>query len=159
MRINLPLLFLAFALSLAACGRNHQRHNVSYVNVGDDGLIPDMEYVFNPFDSLNSIDKTRAFDIFLLLRYSEICKIQSLPVEIETGSLASDNFKSENFNVDLFGKKQQDEAKGSFGIYELSYPLFRNLKPDEGFFLSVKTPEKNTSGIYAIGILCKETEI
>lgn len=141
-------------LFLGSC---QDKTGVSFVEFYDfesEGLIPNKEYIFHPFQDTLYLN-TDKVDIFLAVRYNEDCKIESLPLFLEYASLESDSIKNQSINIQLFEEREEFPKKHKMGIYEKEITLLKDQKREEGFFLSLSTPEKNTRGINSVGIICK----
>lgn len=123
----------------------------NFIEFGSHGMQPSIEYVFSPFDSISKIDKD-FFSIMVVIRYSERCRIRSLPLNIEYLS-ATDSIISKNLLVNLFHNDGTVVGYGNYGIYEVKFPLLNEIKPSPEFFVSISTQEKATSGIISLGLI------
>lgn len=149
----LSSLFLCF-IFLLGCASTANQNNALFYDVGEDGLIPDYSYEFSNLDSLlDESSKDSKYNLFLELRFSDRCKIQTLPLKIEFFSLQSDTIFNFDTDINLFSDNDKFTGKGNFGIYENKIPVWTCKKIPEGLTFSVSTPEKNTDGIISIGII------
>lgn len=152
---NLFLLgFICATLILSIACSDKLQKNFFY-DLGEEGMIPDKQYLFSPFDSL-FFDKDSFYKIDLSIRYSDNCHIKKLPLEIEYSSLNKDSIYKKKFMVALFDDEDHFKGKGNFGVYEDIIPLLENQPAEEGFFISVSTPDKKTAGLISLGIICKK---
>lgn len=117
-----------------------------------------MVYEFMPFDSLLYKDSLLKFDynLFLIVRYTEKCRLKNLPLNIEYASLNRDSVISLNINIPLYNSNGRPVGYGNYGLYETSYALLEKINPEEGFYIAVKTHEENTPGINSLGIVCRK---
>lgn len=114
-------------------------------------MKPGLEYMFYPFEELK--DSVAVINIDLSLRYSDLCELKSLPLLVEYASLENDSIRQMTIQLPLFNDEGELDGKGNFGVYEKKLSLFKNLKREEGFFISVSTPEIKTNGILSLGIV------
>lgn len=151
------LLFLFISFFLPSC-RQSQEQNSSFIDFGSKGMAKNVEYLFHPFDDLkDSLNSSSRYDICLVARYTQQCKLQSLPIDIEIVSLECDTIFNLKKDLSLFNKKGKVLGKGKLAVYETSIPLVKDIKRQEGYSVAVSTPEGNNEGIISIGILRKES--
>lgn len=143
--INLLLLF-------TACHHNNANKDFIFISLGEEGMIPDKQYVFQPFDSLKNLDKNEIYDINLVIRFSESCHINQLHLGYEYSSPECDSIFNDKVTVPLFNDKDGFIGKGNFTIYQTQIPLLRKIPFQEGFFIAFQSLTKNTKGILDIGI-------
>ena len=153
--IRILLLIIGLSLFVTSCTDSTNQNFISYINYGKEGMIPCQEYIFDKFDSTFIKENDSSLSVFLTIRYNDETNIQNLPLKIEWPD-DSDSIHDKEFIIPLFNKDDVLEGKGNYGIFENNYFLFNVIKPDDTFFISVSTTEKNTSGILALGILLEK---
>lgn len=118
-------------------------------------MKPDTEYIFYPFENMTANDSISNYEIILSLRITDQCLIKNFPLNIEFASLQNDSIQNKKLNFSLFNEENQKIGKGNFGIYQYKKTLIDKIKPEEGFFITLSTPEQNTQGIISLGIECQ----
>lgn len=147
--------FLFFSL-FVACGNGNDIVSSRYINLGNEGITQGNDYLFeNLIDSLSNKDK-KGYNIFLSIRYSDLCNVVSLPLEIEYGSVNSDTISKKSVGLNLFDDKGKPIGKGNFGLYEETQSIISDILVDDYFFISLSCKQPSISGINSIGILIKE---
>lgn len=150
--ISIGGMMLLSALVFLSCGSK----NSEFYDYGSEGLQPEVEYIFYPFDSLHSHKADLSSkELLLLIRYSELCDLKELPLSVEWSSLEQDSVRECKIKVPLFNQENTYIGKGNFGIFETTYPLMVIDKPQEGLYISLSTQEKETKGILSLGVTCK----
>lgn len=158
---NLYLFLLSsILLSFLSCHHNPEAINVSFHNFGPNGMMPDEEYIFSPFENLDydSLIISK-YDISLIIRYSDKCRIKQLPLKIESSSFNFDTIYNSEISAILFDDKNKNSGKGGLGSYETIIPFRDNESFDKGLSLAISTPEKNAQGIIALGVICNPVPI
>ena len=130
-----------------------KHQNVMFFDFGDSGMISHNFYNFIPFDNLEP-DSTGLYNIDIIIRYTDKCQLQYLPLKIECSSFKLDSISQFNLSVALFNDDNKNEGKGRFGFYESVTPLKIDVPFDEGLNIAVSTVEKDTQGIISLGLNC-----
>lgn len=162
MRRRANNLFFAFLVAIflmvvgSACQPSHCY--IHFQDLGASGLVPDKEYVFKPFEKSDKKNLNGTFKIDIAVRYNDKCTLETLPLNIEISSFNSDSISNLNLKIPLFDNKEEGSAKGSYGIYEAVVPLTADQNYDEGLTIALASPEKDSNGIIAIGIICDKIE-
>lgn len=160
-KINLSLQFQSLGLVaglfsllilLYSCGDTKIK-GIQYQNFGTEGIVPEQDYVFYPFQNIDKPETNKPYEISLVIRISDLCRIKELPLNIETGSPLLDSIYSFNLKVNLYNDSDLMKGKGNMGISEISVPLFSEINFDSDRFISLSTPEKETKGIISLGII------
>lgn len=144
--------FLLFSLSSCHYPLSSEKFIIS--DLGTEGLQKDLEYFFQPFDSVNVLNKNQKYYISIYTRFNETCKINSLPLNIEWSENIEDTIHDLKISLPLFDKFNSN-GKGNYGIFETEVPLIILNSPDTTFFVNISTPEKDTRGIIALGLICR----
>lgn len=140
-------------LYLGACRRDDNFIHSEFQDLSVSGLEADREYLFYPFNFLESSAKDSLFNIFADLRYTDRCSIQQLTLKMEYSSLSEDSIMAKNFTLNLFEDKEGAVKKGKYGIFEQKVLLLSNQKYEEGFFVSLSSKESIDQGIISLGII------
>lgn len=155
-----PINFLWSGLFLliltVSCEGNRQLNYSVFIDFPKEGMIPGKDYIFYPFENADSLDNNDLYQIDLEIRYNQRCKILNLPLIVEYASLTDDSVKTLNLLINLFEEKKEFKKKGNFAISTVSETLIPDTHYQEGLFISVKTEEKETSGILSIGTVRKK---
>lgn len=114
-------------------------------------MTPKAEYIFHPMDDVKN---DSLLNIYIAVRYSDLSTLKYLPLDMEFASLDNDSIKNLKIKVPMFDDKNSNEGKGSFGIYETRC-LSLQTKKEEGFYISLSTPETDTRGILSLGVICE----
>ena len=156
-RLQIIFLFGVIVCLFSACKEKEVILNSEFYELNYEGLLSGKEYLFSPFNSLadSSFDEKK-FNICLVIRYSEICRLKNLPLRIECSSPLRDTISYQNLNLELFDNDDFPIGHGHYGIFELKKCLYRDMNPIENFALSVSSDLKETNGILSLGILCEE---
>ena len=153
---NFWLLSLLGLMSLSGCKNlpfiDKDSIFSSYVDFGAGKMMPDEDYLFDFFDSIPDVKKLKDVSVEVSVRYTDRCKIKSLPLNVETASLYSDSIELRQIDIPLFNENDEFQGQGNFGIFETNYTLSQLPEIPEGFFVDISTPEKNTRGIISLGI-------
>lgn len=137
------------------CRFNDKVVTSRYIDFGKEGMPTSIDCVFdNLFDSI-IIDENKRYDIFISIRYSEMCQLQTIPLEIEYGSINSDTIQSKKILINLFDGNDKTIGKGNMGLFETSTELLSDIYLNEGFFVSIKTEQTSAYGITGAGITIK----
>ena len=148
----LPLFYLLILIGgLLGCDNKNRDSSFLFFDFGNEGMISGREYIFYPNDSSYFPPHNNDAVFYLLIRYTDNCKINSLPVSIEYTSLMNDSTTVNFIDIPLFDDTDKFLGKGNFGVYERLFPL--NLKISADSYISVLTQEKNTTGIISLGLL------
>lgn len=150
------IIFFPFCIFLFSCSTQPEQSRSSFIDFDDSGMLANKEYLFQPFDSISPSIANNLYDLYLELRYSNVCRIKQLPIDIEIGSVWDDSIINKKINLKLFDKDDNFQGKGNFGVYEISANIIDSIKIKDGFFISVSTPESNTKGIISLGTLIKK---
>ena len=157
LRLLSGLILNLIVASLVACTSEKDNGVSEFYDLGEEGMIPQKEYVFNPLDSIFGLQAGDLSDIELAVRFSDQFSLQSLPLTIEFGDLKNESIFRKEIDLLLYGNDDRHLGKGTLGIYESEFPL-GSFHLEEGFFISVSTPELSTRGIHAIGLLYKPVQ-
>lgn len=153
--INKKFFFYSFCfflfISLVGCSKPDTVTQEDFLDLGREGFIPGVDYSFFPFkdDSLNVNKGMYNFD--LVIRFSDKCKIKSLPLEIQYPVLNSDSMVSKKINAPLFDGNDESMGKGNFGLFETKVKIIEKVEVDDSFYFSVMTEDPNTAGVVSIG--------
>lgn len=151
------VLFFIFGLTvLTSCIKNKDYKEGSYFVFDEKGMFPYREYTFYPFEKFEGSSPKNVFSIFISLRYTDSCNLKFLPLKIEYASLVKDSIIEKNINIPLYDDNGLFKGKGNLGIYESEISLIKKQHFEEGFFISISTPETNTEGIISLGIINKK---
>lgn len=142
-------------LSFFSCVRDSKIYNVSFYEFPASGLIPSKDYIFYPFENWNHDSINNIYNLFLVVRYTDQCKLKYLKLNVESSSFNYDSIHNEVVKIDLFDNDNHFCGKGGFGFYENSFPIIKNQPFDENLSIAVSSAEKDTKGIIALGLLCK----
>lgn len=153
MKKYIPFLFSLF---LIGCGNlTHQipEKNFSvFIDFGEEGLIPEKNYLFDNLDSLANVSKLKNGVLEICVRYTDRCKIKNLPLNVEYSSLSSDSIYSKSIEINLFDNEDNVKGKGNFGIYETVFPVISDINFKDALYISISTTENLTSGILSLGV-------
>lgn len=151
-------LFFALLSVLCSCGNDITGDSIDYIDFGPSGMTPEKEYLFRPFDNLSDSDlgKESRFEIMLAVRYTDICKLQSLPLVVETSSTSVDSITTEKVSIVLYDAENKPTGKGHYGVYETISPLWSSMVPTENFTIAIKTTQPDSGGIMALGVICNQ---
>lgn len=149
--LSVALIFL----SNVACTRSTMNFYSFFYDFGSEGMVPDLEYTFHPFEDKEDDNKGNMYSYTLVVRFNDSCKITDLPLEIEKGSLESDSIQTFDILVPLFDPSGRVSGKGNYSIYETMVPLKKDSPYEEGLFFSVSTKETETKGLLSLGIYCE----
>ncbi|MCH5227408.1 MAG: hypothetical protein J1F16_06305 [Muribaculaceae bacterium] len=145
---------ILFSIAFSSCSLKEESIVSSdFVEFGHDGIVPDKEYVFYPFESVSDTVSSHTFAVSLIVRYTDLCKIKSLPLNIEKGSIWSDSISNFQVELPLFQLNDNSNGKGNFGLYQTLFPLFPSIQNEEGSFISISSSSKDTKGIISMGII------
>lgn len=148
------LFFLVFSVSCVKSKLNEEKMVISF---GHEGMDDEKEYTFYP---LKLHDKEKLsnglFSLFLVVRYSDAYSLSGLPLDVEWISPAEDSITTRKYDILLFSSDDLKTGKGTLGIFEKKIHLLDVVNPDEDFFVTLKTTEKNTSGIISIEIMAEK---
>lgn len=153
MKKNLIYLPLFISCLFFSCKGSVNHKDSFFYDFDQEGMKPDLEYIFYPFERIENISSDSIFSLTLSIRYSNILHLQRLPLNIEFASFENDSIRNIKINVPLFDDKDSYKGKGNFGLYESDYTFLHNQKFEDGFFVSVSTSEKETHGILSLGIV------
>lgn len=145
-------ILLYFLVSSISCQKSDNIHSNIFIDFGKEGLIQNKEYAIQ--SSLDSVlfSKKNHSSINLVVRYTDSCKIKTLPLQVETILSSDDSIKNFKVELELFDDYGKNKGSGNFGIYEIKYPLIENNRIDHEFKISIMTEEKQTEGIISLGI-------
>ena len=147
------IITLLFALFIS-CEHNNIASS-HYINIGADGIKQSEEYLFSNLSDTLAINENKKHDLLISIRYSDLCKFSTLPLEIEYGSLNSDSISKKSIDIRLFDKNGKPFGKGKFGFYESTVPFISDIFIDPSFFISLYTKQASISGINSIGVILK----
>lgn len=148
------ILFGIYIFSLSSCQRIELYGSSEFVDFDHSGFTPGKEYLFVPFENLvDSQFKDSLFNVSVAIRYSANCPLKSVPLSVEYYSPEVDSIVNLKINVNLFGKDNDPLGKGHYGIYELLFPLLKEMKPIEDFTISLMSQQANGEGIAAFGVV------
>lgn len=169
---GLIVLISAFA-ALSGCRDESQPQISQFYDFDGRGMIPDLEYVFSPFDSIGIVEKSRYmginsysdssyskpptgdYEVAISFRYNHKCDLKSLPLSFEWGSLGEDSIRHGDIFID-FPSPAEGRAKGNFGLYETNKTIIKKCRGEEGLYIAVSTPEKQTRGLVSMGVVCRK---
>lgn len=152
--ISLNLLLIVFLTS--ACQKENKLIGAQFIAFGEEGIQPDYDYIFHPIDTTEKKTSKDDADINLILRYNQVCNIRNIRFNIESSSLDMDSISKFEISVPLFDHNDEKAGKGGMGIYEIKYPLLKISLPQDGLYVGISTPEKNTRGILSLGVTVEE---
>lgn len=153
---HLRLLTAVFSLILfCACRQKGGNQFSDFIDLGETGMSPGRQYIFEPFKVNLKDSLPNDFNVFIEIRYSEKCKISGLPLLIEYSSLKEDSIHNAEILIDLFDMNSNLPGKSAYGIYETSYKLIEHQPFEESFFVSIATPEIDTGGVLSLGVVCR----
>ena len=118
-------------------------------------MLKNVEYIFNPFNDSIVLKDDKDYKVALIIRYSDECKVKSLPLNIEYASLVNDSIKEKKIVLPLFDEQKYNNGKSNFGVYESEYLLFECQAPEDGFFISIVSPTSDIEGLLSLGIILK----
>ena len=149
-------------LMLSACNRadRPETEGALFVDLGDKGFTAYETYTLKPFEEEDSLNLAKsAYSGSLIIRYNENCKIQRLPLNVETFYNIEDTFHTSTLDIELFNNKDLSKGPGAYGVYQTEMPLFKDQRLDDSFLISLSTPEAHTSGILSWGISWTSTPL
>ena len=149
------ILLIFILLCIEACSDHTNPSFTEFVELGNEGLTPGYEYVFQNFDQSvleKKINRDSLFGVDLLIRYNDQCRISELPLEIEYYSILQDSVISIHESISLFGNNDTQSFSNHFGLFEIRIPIIEKIIKSNVFFISLKTFEEDTQGIIALGI-------
>lgn len=156
--INISFILLIPLLIHTSCKKSEDLEESCFYDFDREGMKPDLQYIFNPFkdfqDSLK-INEKEIYSIDLIIRYSELCELRKIPLDVEYASLDNDSLKTKRIEISLYDESDYIEGKGNYGIYDVTVPFLKHQVVEKGFYISISTPEKSTHGILSLGIICK----
>lgn len=143
---------------LGACTFNNPNVFSKFYDLGDEGMVPDFEYVFQPFKEAPSdfVDSLALFKVFLELRYNESCKITEIPFNIEYGAISSDSITSSLFVVPLFDSVFCDSNYAKYGLYDSKIQIINSIPFDRSLFIAISSSESLSKGIVSLGVICEK---
>ena len=153
--INLfaPYLVIIFtSLIFIGCKKDVSPTKSDFYDFNEGGMTPDMEYVFVPSEELTKESIDHNYCVNLIVRYLDSCSISALPLNIESNFNDTDSICIVNMEIPLFSENGVPIGKGNFGLFDISIPLFNDVKVSDISFISISTPEKHTQGIISIGV-------
>lgn len=158
--VSMRLFFIGFivilSLAFSACKNDKEISHADFIDLGHDGFIPEKEYLFYPFENFSdSLPLSQTFNLYVCLRYTDKCRLNYLPLHIESTSLESDSIIEKVIDLQLF-ENNRVLGKGHYGIYEINCPFLEKIRSQKGFTVSIMTRQKDTQGILALGIITKE---
>lgn len=159
--LDLRFLFFCsifFSVCLFSCNKGNSEKQIRFQDLGNEGMIQNYPYTFFNSDLLGLDSLVNNRNVWLLIRYNDLCSVKTLPLRIEYVGLQSDTITNKLIDVNLFGKEDINEGKGNFALFESKVLLFRNTEIDADGFISISTPEPNASGIKSIGVFCEKSE-
>lgn len=146
-------------LLVSSCVKVSEFDESIFFDMENHHMGKDVEYIFKPFEKLSEEKcKGKFFLVELAVRYSDICDLQSLPLDIEYASLAHDSIKNLRILMPLFNEADEMQGKGNFGVFQSGQILLKKQPYEEGFFISVSSPVEDTQGIVSLGITLKESK-
>lgn len=150
-----------FMLS-CGCGRINSVAYSEFADFGNDGWERMQVLDFAPWPVDSAAAASERYDLVLCVRYSGQCRLSSLPLIIESLSLAdgSDRPDTLKVNVPLFDKDGRRRGKGPFTVYEVEQPLARDMKLPAGYDVSISNPldKESTKGIVNIGMILRRSK-
>lgn len=126
-----------------------------FYNFEKSGMGENVEYLFNPFEGNFDNNIQNKYDIIIEVRYSDKCRLKSLPLNVELSSLKNDSIHQRKISIPLFDDKDNFQGKGHFGVFESNFELLKSHVIEEGLNICVSTPEVDSSGILALGVVVK----
>ena len=154
----IPLKIFYFFLStfFVACGDSYDIVSSRYINLGNDGISQGTEYLFDNLLDTLTYNQNKGYNILLSIRYSDLCDIAKIPLEMEYGSVNTDTVTQKSIEINLFDKSGKPIGKGNFGCYEETSKIFSDIVIDECFFISLCCKQHSIPGINSIGIIIKK---
>lgn len=122
-------------------------------------MIPDVSYEFRPWIAHNSDSLSNdLYSLYLLIRFTEKCRIRELPLDIEMTCNTEDSLIRKHIEVTLFNEEDKVKGEGNYGIYRTEVNFASECRLDENFYISVETSEKDTQGVVSLGVGWKKQE-
>ena len=150
---NFVFIYFIFIFIFLACKRNERFLEAEFYDLGKEGLLPGLDYIFYPFKDSLKFSDDKLYSIDIAVRYTDAYKLKSLPLWVEYASLNSDTVNKTFIELPLFEEHENKELS-HYGIYETDYVLLPEQSADEGFFISISSEQPSTSGIISLGIIC-----
>lgn len=145
-----------FIILFTSCRDKNHIFSSSFIDFDHSGLKQNQEYLFIPCKEIGNNDSFhKNCSLWIAVRYSDKCKIKSIPLNIEISSPELDTILNLEKDVDLFSTDDHPLGKGHYGIYETEFNLLEDLQVDPEMKVSVSTTEPDTKGIMSMGIICK----
>ena len=158
-KLNLILHFLLFLVCIGSFTNCKDRSDILYsefIQFGNTGMIPFQDYVFET--NLDSLYQKVSSDASVMLRYSDLCDLKTLSLKIESSALNSDSIFQKDISIPLFDETGFNKKRDGYGLYEIEIPILNDIDKSEGSFISLLTPDYNTKGIIAIGLIIKKQQ-
>lgn len=147
------IILMSLLLNLSSCNFSVPYKDSDFYDFGSEGMASGVEYIFYPFKGCKELNQYQNIKLYLILRYQENTQINSLPIEIEWYVDSINIFENKNLSIPFFDQSDLKKGTGNFALYEMKNLLLNVENPNEDFFISIKTPELNTKGIVAMGLI------
>ncbi|MCH5224537.1 MAG: hypothetical protein J1D77_01010 [Muribaculaceae bacterium] len=152
-----PAIILVFFLLLpflfSGCRPHSTLEGEEFLDLGFKGLIQFYQYEFRPFSEMpENFLANHKCDISIVVRFSERCKIKSLPLKAEYLLATEENVRNKTIEIPLFNDSDIENGKGNFGLYEVEYPLIEDVVVDDCCFIALSTWVPDSQGVIAMGL-------
>lgn len=157
----IAVFLLIMAGVTTSCVDNEGVEYSSFVDISPGGIPQGWEFEFSPVPADSSSIGKVPFDIILVVRYSDACVSEELPLNIELISLEDEKPDSISLRIPLFDSGNEPLGKGIYSIYEKTDTILRSVVIPEGMSISVSSPvdASETVGVKAIGILASRSGV
>lgn len=149
------LIFIIILIALSSCIKNSEIKEATFVNFGENGLQPNEQFTFYPFEKIKHPNSKDDYSISISIRYLDICELKYLPLKIEYASLENDSIIEKKIIIPLFDNNGIYKGKGNLGLYESETDILSSQPFENGFFVSITSPEVKTQGILSLGVISK----
>ena len=142
-------------LCLSTNCERQETHIISdFINFESSPLSKNCQYnfIFNN-ESIN--DSILYVDTYIIIRFSNLCEIQSLPLEFEYSSIVDNKEKKDTISVPLFNSFDKIEGRRGYAVYEAKFPCLQHLPFNRYSFFAFRPLETIEKGILSVGLYIK----
>lgn len=156
-QIKMLTAFILSALVLLSCGRisNDRNRYIHFEQIDANGWSPEDFIIFQPWPEDSVSAGNSKYQIDLVLRYSSINQLESLPIAI----LIEDNERTIACDTVIAGHETEVPGvfseKEQFGVREITLTIDRNVTLTDGFSVTLNPllPQANTKGLLNVGLI------
>lgn len=110
-----------------------------------------MELTFHPFANPDlHNNSSRAYNVTLIVRYSERCPFSSLPIELQYPFTIGNVDEKKTLILNLFDNNDYADGQGHYGVFETSEVIFDSIPSDPDFYFIVSPLTPRVEGILSV---------